>query len=92
MVAYALNSAQAADNMEVDDDDTDDDPGLVTMVVMDGVVMGPLHCSYGDCTSEVLNARGGVFCGVHEAAYGAKCRIKDCQHLKVAGMQTCHLH
>ena len=88
----ALNSAQAADNMEVDDDDTDDDPGLVTMVVMDGVVMGPLHCSYGDCTSEVLNARGGVFCGVHEAAYGAKCQIKDCQHLKVAGMQTCHLH
>jgi len=40
----------------------------------------------------VLNNRGGVFCGVHEVAQGAQCRLKDCQNQKIAGTQTCQQH
>jgi hypothetical protein len=50
------------------------------------------HCSFGDCTSEVLNNRGGVFCGVHEVAHGAQCRVRDCGNRKVTGTQTCQQH
>ena len=28
----------------------------VKMVVVDGIVMGPTHCAYGDCTSALGNA------------------------------------
>jgi hypothetical protein len=38
----------------------------VKMVVIDGVVMGPTHCAYDDCTQDLQNACGGVFCGFHE--------------------------
>jgi hypothetical protein len=33
----------------------------VTLVVMDGVVMGPTHCAFDDCTEELQNAWGGSF-------------------------------
>ena len=33
----------------------------VTLVVMDGVVMGPTHCAFDDCIEELQNARGGCF-------------------------------
>ena len=50
------------------------------------------HCAYDNCTSNLLNARGGVFCAVHETAYGALCQIRDCTNQKVTGTQTCHQH
>jgi hypothetical protein len=28
----------------------------VTLVVMDGVVMGPTHCAFDDCIEELQNA------------------------------------
>jgi hypothetical protein len=33
------------------------------MVVIYGVVMAPTHCAYDDCTQDLQNAGGGVFCG-----------------------------
>ena len=39
---------------------------MVTMVVLDGIVMGPSHCAYENCTSELANARGGSFCALYE--------------------------
>ena len=49
-------------------EDSDDEPmnvdhAHVKMVVVDGIVMGPTHCAYGDCTSALGNAQGGfVLC------------------------------
>ena len=53
------------ENMEIDFAD-------VTMNVVDGIVMGPTHCAFNNCESELLNARGGSFCALHEGAYGSK--------------------
>jgi len=64
----------------------------VKMVVIDGVVMGPTHCAYDDCTQDLQNARGGVFCGFHEIVHGNMCRMHDCNNPKVPPSQTCALH
>jgi hypothetical protein len=53
----------------------DNEAAPVVMAVVDGVVMGPKHCDYGDCTAELANACGGVFCTQHLAQYGSLCRI-----------------
>ena len=45
---------------------TENGPAVVKMVVMDGIVMGPQHCAFGDCTADLANTRGGVFCSIHE--------------------------
>ena len=29
---------------------------------------------------------------MHEVAYGAQCRIRDCQNQKITGAQTCQQH
>lgn len=50
------------------------------------------HCAYDGCTSDLLNARGGVFCAYHEDQYGAKCRVRDCSNDKVVGTQACAMH
>jgi CxC5 like cysteine cluster associated with KDZ transposases/CxC6 like cysteine cluster associated with KDZ transposases len=64
----------------------------VKMVVVDGIVMGPTHCAYGGCTSDLINARGGSFCPFHETQYGAKCRVYDCQAPKINPSQACEQH
>ena len=33
----------------------------VSLVVMDGVVMGPTHCAFDNCIEELQNAQGGFF-------------------------------
>ncbi|KJA12989.1 hypothetical protein HYPSUDRAFT_111078, partial [Hypholoma sublateritium FD-334 SS-4] len=75
----------------------ENDPNLamyapVTMAVIDGIVMGPLHCAFGNCTADLLNARGGVFCAHHEYEFGSKCRIIGCQNEKIGGTQACNAH
>jgi len=45
--------------------DVMDNEALVKMVVMDGIVMGPQHCAFGNCTADLANSQGGVFCSVH---------------------------
>jgi hypothetical protein len=62
------------------------------MVVMDGLVMGTQHCAFDNCTDSLANTRGGVFCQHHELAYGDKCRIRDCENIKVSGTQACNDH
>ena len=71
---------------------TEVEPALVKLVVMDGIVMGPQHCSIGNCTADLANNRGGVFSSVHDVEYGAKCRVDDCHFSKVTGTQACHQH
>jgi hypothetical protein len=39
-----------------DPDDMDIDHANVTMHVVDGIVMGPTHCAFNNCESELLNA------------------------------------
>jgi uncharacterized Zn finger protein (UPF0148 family) len=73
-------------------DQIEENRASVKMVVVDGIVMGPTHCSYSGCTSVLINARGGAFCPFHETQYGAKCRVHDCQELKINPSQACEQH
>jgi CxC5 like cysteine cluster associated with KDZ transposases/CxC6 like cysteine cluster associated with KDZ transposases len=66
--------------------------GYVQMVVLDGIVMGPKHCSIEGCTADLQNYRNGVFCEEHEFTQGHLCRIQDCQNLKAENIQTCNQH
>jgi hypothetical protein len=66
--------------------------GFVQMVVLDGIVMGPKHCSVEGCTADLQNYRNGVFCEEHEFTQGHLCRVQDCGNLKVEGIQTCNQH
>lgn len=61
-------------------DDMEVDHANVTMHVVDGIVMGPTHCAFDNCESELLNARGGSFCAIHERVYGSKCRVVGCHN------------
>lgn len=79
-------------NAASSDDDMDIDTGYVKMVVVDGLVMGPQHCAYDNCISDLANARGGVFCAYHEAQHGAKCRVQNCTSQKLPGTQACAQH
>jgi uncharacterized Zn finger protein (UPF0148 family) len=73
-------------------DQIEEDRASVKMIVLDGIVMGPTHCAYNGCTSDLINARGGAFCPFHETQYGAKCRVIDCQRLKKNPTQACEQH
>ena len=42
----------------------------VTMVVVDGIVVGTKHCAYDNCTSDLTNYRGGSLCQIHENEFG----------------------
>jgi len=39
----------------VQTDVTENEPVVVKMVVIDGIVMGPQHCAFGDCTADLAN-------------------------------------
>jgi hypothetical protein len=69
-----------------------DDALPVRMVVVDGIVTGPKHCAYDNCTSELENNSKDVFCEFHNQHYGSKCRIKNCPHDKIKGTQACLQH
>ena len=71
---------------------TENESAEVKLVVMDGIVMGPQHCAFDNCTADLMNFRGGAFCSVHEIQYGAKCRVRGCLSPKVNGTQACHQH
>jgi len=73
-------------------DQIEPDRSSVKLVVLDGIVMGPTHCAYEDCTSDLINARGGVFCPFHEIQYGAQCRVCDCPNIKVNQTEACEQH
>ena len=73
-------------------DQIDENCAFVNMVVLDGIVMGPTHCAYDGCTSDLLNARGGAFCQFHETQYGDKCHVHGCQRPKINPGQACQQH
>ena len=55
----------------------------VTMVVMDGVVMGP---------TVSLLLFSFVFCNLCEIQYGSKCHVCGCSNDKISGTQACVQH
>jgi len=59
---------------------------------VDGIVMGPTYCAYQDCESDLLNARGGAFCPVHEKDYGNQYQVVNCHRNRVIGTQACQQH
>ncbi|TFK60334.1 hypothetical protein BDN72DRAFT_736315, partial [Pluteus cervinus] len=68
-------------------------PGAATdLLVVDGIVVGPKHCAFDECTDELTNNRGGVYCAYHQLYYGRRCHIVGCSQLKVAGTQACTQH
>jgi hypothetical protein len=89
-VAAQQEARQRANRSTSDDMDVDYAP--VTMVVVDGIVMGPTHCAYDGCEQDLTNARGGSFCPTHESLYGTRCHIRDCQNTKVTNTQACVNH
>ena len=65
--------------MDVDIENVDirNETAVVNMVVMDGIVMGPTHCAFDDCTKPLSNARGKgeSFCQIHEREFHNHCRV-----------------
>ncbi|KAF8992897.1 hypothetical protein BDQ17DRAFT_1392755 [Cyathus striatus] len=51
------------------------------MVVIDGIVMGPTHCAYQNCSEKLANA-----------CTGGRCRIKTCYNAKEPNSQACVNH
>ena len=53
------------------DVDVENKRGVVKMVVMDGIVMGPTHCAFDGCTGALANARGHgeSFCVIHRTEF-----------------------
>lgn len=45
---------EARNQMNIDDDD-DTPKAPVKMIIMDGIVMGPAHCAYDDCSESLVN-------------------------------------
>lgn len=68
------SSSVESERMEVDNPVAKD----VTMCVIDGIIFDPSHCAYDNCTTELANARGGVFCALHEQEHGATCYVRGC--------------
>ncbi len=64
----------------------------VKMIVMDGIVMGPVHCAANNCTADLLNAWNEVFCATHVTQFGNQCHVVDCRNTKVQGTQACSQH
>ena len=64
----------------------------VTMRVIDGIVVGTKHCAYDNCTSDLVNYRGGSFCQVHEHDFGNKCRVRDCTETIIPSTMACTNH
>ncbi|KAF9470520.1 hypothetical protein BDN70DRAFT_909513 [Pholiota conissans] len=62
------------------------------MVVIDGIVMGPVHCAYENCPNDLANARGGAFCITHEAEFGTRCRVMNCNSERVGDTMACNAH
>jgi len=88
--AQARYNAQHAMNIDQSSSPIEESP--VKLVVLDGVVMGPTHCAYDDCTESLQNARRGVFCELHEIIHGNLCRMRDCNNPKAPSSQTCAQH
>jgi len=88
--AQARFNAESA--MDIDQSPSPSEDTPVKLVVLDGVVMGPTHCAYEDCTQDLAQVRKGVFCVQHEILRGNLCRMHNCDNIKVPPSQTCTEH
>jgi hypothetical protein len=93
-VDESSQSSSSAENIDASSSNSSssEEASPVTLVVMDGVVMGPTHCAFDNCIEELQNARGGVFCARHEITHGNLCRMHDCDRPKVHPSHTCAIH
>ncbi|TFK58893.1 hypothetical protein BDN72DRAFT_781447 [Pluteus cervinus] len=90
----STNTTTVQPDGDIEMEDGTVEQGLVKMVVVDGIVMGPKHCAFGDgqCNEELENARGGAFCSYHHWLQGHKCRIVGCRNAIVGNTQACDDH
>jgi hypothetical protein len=93
---HSSDSSSENEAMEIDrsssDEDSQSEYAPVQMVVIDGIVFGPKHCAFENCTADLENYRTGIFCAQHERSHGHLCHIQNCQNVKVAGTQACQQH
>ncbi|KAF8239830.1 hypothetical protein L208DRAFT_1559891, partial [Tricholoma matsutake] len=68
------------------------DKAPVKMVVVVGTCFGPKHCAYENCSDDLINYRGAIFCVIHEQAHGAKCHVHNCDNKKIRATQACQQH
>ena len=73
-------------------DEVEEEAAPVQMVVVDGIVMGHTHCAFEGCDADLGNARGGVYCPLHELLYGGICHAANCQNANVEGTLACEQH
>ena len=84
--------AEDEDNMDVDDGSVEEATSPVKMVVLDGIVMGPMHCSFDRCTAPLANARGESLCGHHQLQFGNRCRMRGCGNARDGTTFACLQH
>ena len=82
----------AENAMDIDQSPSPFEESPVKLVVLDGVVMGPAHCAYDNCTQDLAQVPKAVFCVQHELLHGNLCRMHDCNNIKVPPSQTCVQH
>jgi hypothetical protein len=80
-----VNEIRGDESMEMD-------YAPVSLVVMDGIVMGHKYCAYHKCTEDLANYRNGVFCKKHEELRGNLCHISNCNNPKIPGTKACQTH
>ncbi|KIJ93938.1 hypothetical protein K443DRAFT_111291 [Laccaria amethystina LaAM-08-1] len=71
--------------------DTDDVPNI-KMVVLDGIVMGPQHCAYDNCTNDLSNSRSGSLCDIHHIMLASKCLVGGCSNRRLERTLACQEH
>jgi hypothetical protein len=95
-IVDVMNDNSDEDRMDVDESsdisETETGRAPVQMVVMDGIVIGPKHCAFEDCTADLANYQTGVYCQLHEDLYGNICHMIGCSNPKVDNTRTCSQH
>ena len=89
---YSNSSSIPFPNNNTSDTIMDIDSSTVTMIVIDGVCIGPKHCAYEGCQAALLNSRGGAFCEFHEHLFGNRCRVVGCQNSCELNTHACIIH
>lgn len=85
VIASTSNNPNSESEMDVD-------MRNITMIVVDGIVVGTKHCAYDNCTSDLANYKHGSFCQVHENEFGNRCHVRDCTDNVIASTAACAAH
>jgi len=90
--SYCKPQPAEEDNMEVDDESIEETTSPVKMVVLDGIVMGPMHCAFDNCTAPLANTRGESLCGHHQLQFGNRCQMRGCGNARDGDTFACLQH